>query len=115
MFNLLKKHPQYQLFPDIGHSYVMTENGEPMPTYYRPNSGLFCLTPFSENDTVYFFNIRRPIMMDVENVAPIEIPADLPDECDGIIFKNFGKNKITAFYVIDRSKQRYCFKKCVRE
>ena len=95
MFNLFKKRPKYQILPDIGHSYVMTENGEPMPVFYRPNSGLFCSTPLSENDTVYFLNIRRPIVMDVENVAPIEIPNDLPTECDGIIFKNFGKYKIT--------------------
>ena len=109
MFNLFKKQPKYQVLPDIGHSYVMTENGEPMPTYYRPNSGLFCSTPLSEDDTVYFLNIRRPIVMDVENVAPIEIPNDLPAECDGIIFQNFGKYKITAFYVIDKNMQSMSF------
>lgn len=109
MFNLFKKHPNYQVLPDIGHSYVMTENGEPTPTYYRQNSGLFCNTPLSENDTVYFLNIRRPIVMDVENVAPIEIPNDLPKECDGIIFKNFGKYKIMAFYVKNKSTQSMSF------
>ena len=109
MFNLFKKQFKFHILPDIGHSYVMTGNGEPMPTYYRPNSGLFCSTPLSGNDTVYFLNIRRPIVMDVENVAPIEIPADLPDECDGIIFKNFGNNKITAFYVIDKDTQSMSF------
>lgn len=109
MFNLFKKRPRYKVLPDNGHSYVMTENGEPTPTYYRPNSGLFCNTPLSENDTMSFLNIRRPIVMDVENVAPIEIPNDLPTECDGIIFKNFGKYKIMAFYVIDNNKQSMCF------
>lgn len=109
MFNLLRQHPEYQVLPDIGHSYVMTENGEPMPTFYRPNSGLFCSTPLSEDDSVYFLNIRRPIVMDVENIAPIEIPSDLPKECDGIIFKNFGKYKITAFYVIDKNTQSMSF------
>lgn len=109
MFNLFKKQPKYQVLPDIGHSYVMTENGEPMPTFYRPNSGLFCSTPLSENETVYFLNIRRPIVLDVENVALIEISTDLPDECDGIIFKNYGKYKITAFYVKDKNKQSMSF------
>lgn len=109
MFNFLNKQPQYQILPDKGLSYVMTANGEPMPTYYRPNSGLFCSTPLSENDTVYFLNIRRPIVIDVENVAPIVIPDDLPAECDGIIFLNFGKYKITAFYVKDIKSQSMCF------
>jgi hypothetical protein len=62
-----------------------------------------------EDNTVYFLNIRRPIVMDVENIAPIEIPSDLPKECDGIIFKNFGKYKITAFYVKDKNKQSVNF------
>ena len=84
MFWNKNKKKKYQVLPDKGVSYVMTENGEPMPTYYRPNSGLFCSTPLSENDTVYFLNIRRPVVMDVENVAPIVIPDDLPAECDGI-------------------------------
>ena len=109
MFNIFKKQIQYQVLPDIGHSYVMTENGEPMPTYYRPNSGLFCSTPLSESDTVYFLNIRRPIIMDVENVSPIEIPSDLPEKCDGIILKNYGKFKITAFYVKDKNMQSMSF------
>lgn len=109
MFNLFKRRPKYKVLLDIGHSYVMTENGEPMPVFYRPNSGLFCSTPLSETDTVYFLNIRRPIVMDVENVAPIEIPNDLPKECDGIIFKNFGKYKITAFYVKDKNTQSMSF------
>ena len=74
-------------------------NGEPMLTYYRPNSGLFCSTPLSENDRPYFLNIRRPIVIDVKDVAPIIIPNDLPKECDDIIFTNFGQHYITAFYV----------------
>ena len=72
-----KKKPKYNVLPEIGHSYVMN-NGEPMPTYYRPNSGLFCSTPLSENDRPYFLNIRRPIVIDVKDVAPIIIPNDLP-------------------------------------
>ena len=110
MFNLFKKVKNtYEVLPSIGHSYVMTDNGEPMLTFYRQNSGLFCSTPLSENDTPHFLNIRRPIVMDVENVAPIQIPNDLPDKCDGIIFKNFGKNKITAFYVKNKSTQSMSF------
>ena len=104
-----KKTNNYEVLPSIGHSYVITENGEPMLTFYRQNSGLFYSTPLSENDTPYFLNIRRPIVMDVENVAPIEIPNDLPDECDGIIFRNFGVHKITAFYVKDKNKQSMSF------
>ena len=87
----------------------MTENNEPMLTYYRPNSGLFCSTPLTENDIPYFLNIRRPIIMDVNNVAPIVIPDDLPKECDGIIFKNYGKFKILAFYVKDKNEQSMSF------
>lgn len=109
MFWNKNKKKKYQILPDKGLSYVMTENGEPMPTYYRPNSGLFCSTPLSENDTVYFLNIRRPVVIDVDNVAPIVIPDDLPAECDGIIFLNFGKYKITAFYVKDVASQSMSF------
>jgi len=43
------------------------------------------------------------------DVAPIEIPDDLPPECDGIIFKNFGKFKITAFYVRNKQRQSMSF------
>ncbi len=103
------KKKKYKVLPDKGLSYVMDENREPMPTYYRPNSGLFCSTPLSGNDTVYFLNIRRPVVIDVENVAPIVIPDDLPTECDGIIFLNFGKYKITAFYVKDVASQSMSF------
>ncbi|MCQ2975484.1 MAG: hypothetical protein MJ211_11840 [Bacteroidales bacterium] len=102
------KKNSYQVLPEIGHSYVM-ENGEPMLTYYRPNSGLFCSTPLSTNDTPYLLNIRRPIVMDVKDIAPIEIPNDLPTECDGIIFKNYGKYYITAFYVKNKSLQSMSF------
>ena len=109
MFNLFKKQPKYQVLPDIGHSYVMTENGEPMPTFYRPNSGLFCNAPLSDKDTPYFLNIRAPVVIDVENVAPIVIPNDLPSECDGIIFLNFGVKKLTAFYVKDIESQSMRF------
>lgn len=108
MFNLFKKKNKYHVLPDIGHSYVMA-NGEPLPVYYRPNSGLFCNAPLSDDDTPYFLNIRRPVVIDVENVAPIVIPNDLPKECDGIIFKNFGKYKIMAFYVKNKSTQSMSF------
>ena len=109
MFNLFKKQPKYQVLPDIGHSYVRTENGEPMPTFYRPNSGLFCNAPLSDDDAPYFLNIRRPVVIDVENVAPIVIPNDLPSECDGIIFLNYGAKKLTAFYVKDIESQSMRF------
>lgn len=103
------KSPKYEVLPDKGSSYVITENGEPMVTYYRRNSGLFCSTPITENDTPFFLNIRRPIVMDVENIAPVEVPDDLPEECDGIIFKNFGKQRIMAFYVKDKNEQSMSF------
>ena len=103
-----KKKSKYNVLPEIGHSYVMN-NGEPMPTYYRPNSGLFCSTPLSENDRPYFLNIRRPIVINVKDVAPIIIPNDLPKECDGIIFTNFGQHYITAFYVKDKQTQSMSF------
>ena len=73
---------------------MVGQNGEPMLTFYRPNSGLFCNAPLRDDDTPYFLNIRRPVVIDVENVAPIVIPNDLPSECDGIIFQNFGVNRI---------------------
>lgn len=107
MFNLFNKKPKYNVLPDRGVSYVM-ENGEPMLTYYRPNTGLFCSTPLHEGDRPYFLNIRRPIVMDVENVAPIEIP-ELPAECDGVILLNYGPKKIKAFFVRDKRKQSMSF------
>ena len=100
-----KKKKKYDVLPDRGISYVVSESGEPMLTYFRPNSGLFCSTPLSDNDTPYFLNIRRPVVMDVKDVAPLVIPNDLPPECDGIIFKNYGKFYITAFLVMDINKQ----------
>jgi hypothetical protein len=104
-----KKKKKYNVLPEIGHSYVVDENGEPMLTFYRPNSKLFCSTPLTANDIPYLLNIRRPVVMDVENVSPIVIPDDLPSECDGIIFKNFGIHKIMAFYVKDRNAQSMSF------
>lgn len=106
---LFKKKNQYNVLPNIGRSYVVGKNGEPMLTFYRPNSGLFCNAPLSDNDTPYFLNIRQPVVIDVENVAPIVIPNDLPKECDGIIFKNFGKYKIMAFYVKNKNTQSMSF------
>ena len=41
--------------------------------------------------------------------APIVIPDDLPAECDGIVFLNFGKYKIMAFYVKDIASQSMSF------
>lgn len=108
MFNWGEKE-KYEVLPDKRCSYVINENGEPMATYYHPNSGLFCSTPLSQADRPFFLNIRRPIIIDVENVDPVVIPHDLPAECDGIIFKNFGKNKITAFYVSDPNTQSMSF------
>ena len=61
MFNTFNK-PKYKVLPDIGHSYVMAENGGPMPTFYHPNSGLSCSNLFSESDIVYFLNIHRLIV-----------------------------------------------------
>lgn len=103
-----KKKPsenKYNVMPDRGASYIVDENGEPMLVYYRKNSGLFCNIPVSENDIPYFLNIRRPVVFDVENMTQIGIPNDLPSECDGIIFLNYGIHKIKAFYVRNLSKQ----------
>ena len=88
---------------------MVGKNGEPLPVYYRPNSGLFCNAPLSDDDTPYFLNIRRLVVIDVENVAPIVIPNDLPNECDGIIFLNYGTKKLTAFYVKDTESQSMSF------
>ena len=96
---------KYKVLPSRGFSYVTDENGEPMLTYFRKNSGLFCNTPVSEDDPGFFLNIRRPVVFDVEGVAPIYIPDDLPEECDGIIFLNFGVKKAIAFYVRDYRTQ----------
>ena len=104
MFDFNKKK-KYNVLPDIGQSYVIDDNGEPMMTFYRQNSGLFCSTPLDNNDIPYFLNIRRPIIIDVQDVAIIEIPIDLPNECDGIIFKNFGKYYIKAFYIKNKGLQ----------
>lgn len=104
-----KKKNKYDVLSDIGRSYVVGGNGEPLLTFYRPNSGLFCDTSLSKNDASYFLNIRRPIVIDVENVTTIVIPNDLPEECDGIIFKNYGKYKTTAFYVKDINTQTMRF------
>ena len=109
MFDLFKKKSKYVVLPDRHYSYAVDQHGEPIATYYRRNNGLFCSTPLEENEKVFFLNIRRPIVIDVDNVAPVVIPNDLPSECDGVIFKNFGKHKITAFYVKDPSKQSMSF------
>ncbi|MEE0997252.1 MAG: hypothetical protein U0L74_07780 [Paludibacteraceae bacterium] len=97
MFNIFKKKNKYNVLPNIGRSYVVGQNGEPLLTFYRPNSGLFCNAPLSDDDTPYFLNIRRPVVIDVENVAPTVIPNDLPSECDGIIFLNYGAKKTYRF------------------
>ena len=96
---------EYSVFPAKGSSYVVDENGEPLKTYYRPNSGLFCSSPSWDNDPPFFLNIRRPVVFDAKDKTEINIPADLPSECDGIIFKNYGKKMITAFYVRDKNTQ----------
>jgi hypothetical protein len=49
------------------------------------------------------------VVIDVENVAPIVIPNDLPSECDGIIFLNYGAKILTAFYVKDIESQSMRF------
>ena len=108
MFSFKKKN-KYNVLPNICRSYVVGQNGEPMLTFYHPNSSLFCNAPLSDDDTPYFLNIRRPVVIDVENVAPIVIPNDLPKECDGIIFLNYGAKKLTAFYVKDIESQSMRF------
>ena len=58
-----KKKNKYNVLPNIGRSYVVGQNGEPMLTFYRPNSGLFCNAPLSDKDTPYFLNIRAPVVI----------------------------------------------------
>ncbi len=104
---LLPKKRRYNVLPSRGVSYVTRgDTGEPLVTYYMPNNGLFC----SERNTSYeqhsyFLNIRRPVVIDVDGVSPIVVPNDLPSECDGIIFMNFGRPGRKAFYVRDKSTQ----------
>ena len=97
--------------PSIGHSYVIDQNGEPMLTYLRPDIGIFCSTPLSSSDTPYLLNIRRPIIWDVNDISSVEIPRRLPSDCDGLILRNFGPSKITAFVVKDKTKQSMNFNK----
>ena len=103
-----KKKTKYNVLPAIGHSYVMNEKtNEPLLTFYRPNSGLFCSTPLQGDKVGFFLNIRRPVIIDVLGVSMITIPDDLPAECDGIIFINYGTNRIKAFYVRDKKTQTW--------
>ncbi|MBP0970289.1 MAG: hypothetical protein J5744_09105 [Oscillospiraceae bacterium] len=95
---------RYSVLPRKDCSYATDANGEPLRTYYRPSSGLFCSTPSWDNDPPFFLNIRKPILMDVKDKNEIEIP-ELPADCDGIIFKNYGTRQITAFFVKDKSSQ----------
>ena len=103
-----KKKPKYNVLPSIGHSYVIDEKtNEPLLTYYRSNSGLFCSTPLKDDKVGFFLNIRRPVVFDVLDVTSIMIPDDLPSECDGIIFINYGTYRIKAFYVRDPTTQTW--------
>ncbi len=94
----------YEILPDIGCSYVISEKLEPLVVYYRPNSGLFCSTSVREGEPCYFLNIRHPMVMDVKGQSRIVVP-ELEQGCDGIIFKNYGLNNITAFFVKDKNTQ----------
>lgn len=40
--------------------------------------------------------------------ANIHIP-ELPENCDGVILKNFGPHKLTAFFVKDKRTQTMSF------
>ncbi len=94
-----------QVMPDIGRSYVVSENGEPLVTYYH--SGFYFNMPLSASDKPYFLNIRRPIILDNSD-GNLKLP-QLPDECDGLIINNMGSPFAKAFYVKDRDKQSmYC-------
>lgn len=95
-----------QVLPDVGHSYAMNENGEPLVTY-ETSFGFFCNIPLSDNDKPYFLNIRRPIVLDNTN-GNLKLPI-LPAECDGLIINNMGSPGVTAFYVKNKEKQSmYC-------
>ena len=94
----------YEILPDIGCSYVLDENHEPMVVYYRPNSGLFCSTSVRAGEPAFFLNIRHPMVVDAKDQAPLIVP-ELEKGCDGIIFKNYGIHYITAFYVKDKNSQ----------
>lgn len=105
LFDLFRKKSKYKVLADKGFSYVTTDSGEPLLTYYRQKSGLFCSTKINEDDIPFFLNIRRPVIFDMTDVASFYMPDDLPDECDGIIFLNYGIHKIKAFYVKDKNTQ----------
>lgn len=106
---------KYHVLPDKGCSYVLDENGEPMIAYGRAKDALLYRKPQHVDDVGYFLNIRRPIIMESDGVyddAIIEdlldnLLGDLPDECDGIIFKNPQTGLIDYCYVTNIVAQRW--------
>lgn len=108
MFNWRKKE-KYEVLPNRRCFYGVNKNGELMAAYYWPHSGLFSSTPLSQADKSFSLNIRRPIIIDAETVELVAISSDLLAECDEIIFKNFGKDKITVFCLHNSNNQSIVF------
>lgn len=99
------RKPNYVLLPNKNISYALSENGEPLSTYYNTHDKVFYLSQKTDQDKRYFLEIIRPILITLDVNEEIIIPKKLPAECDGIIFKNSMTNKTIAFYVIDKNKQ----------
>lgn len=93
-----------QILPEKKSSYVVGKNGEPMIVFFRQKSQLFVNRAIGDEKVGYFLNIRKPLMIDVENQDRVDIPP-IPTGCDGIILKNYGLHKSTAFIVKDKSVQ----------
>ena len=112
MFGWSKKS-KYEVLPERGYSYAMNdETREPMATYYY-SEGVFGSVPVTKNAPVFFLNIRRPVIIDMDGnkIGLNDLPSinDFPDECDGFIFKNVGKYKSTIFLVRNPKLQSMSF------
>lgn len=95
----------YCLLRNIGCSYVLDTNGEPLVVYYSTDTELFTSKPIANQKTPCFLKILKPVIIDVLDKNSIEIPDNLPDGCDGIIFTNYGSHRIFAYHVFDLSSQ----------
>lgn len=96
---------EYLKLPNKNVSYALTENGDPLSTFYHPKDGLFYVSPRTSDDKRYFLDILKPVLITVDNVEEISVPKHLPEECDGIIYRDNRSNKSIAFYVVDKKNQ----------
>lgn len=98
------KGPELEVLPDMGFSYALSDNGEPEVVYYRPNSNLFVNRKLDSDTQGYFINIRRPVVFDVDGLASFEVP-EMPGECDGFVFLNYGVHKSRAYLLRNPKSQ----------